>query len=514
MHRALALASLTIFIAACVIHRLEVTPVDTSVQEPTTVVSPVKVHLHDGSTVVFPNGVSVERGVVHGDGRRYDLTLGEGTAVADVPTEQIAAIESYQTPVATGASAAATIGSSIGWIIGGSLLAVAIFGSCPTVYTLADTGPALEAELFSYSIAPSFQSRDVDRLGLDGTAHGHVDLEVRNEMLETHYIDRLELLEVVHEPGEAAYPDEDGGALVVADLIAPTSAVDQSGRDVRETIGAADAVAWSTPDERLASVGAEDLLDHVDLEFDVPASPEGRKDAALVLRMRNSLLSTVLLYDVMLKGQGYGALDWMGAELKHRRLTWLGLGLWYRDHMGMDIAVWRNGRYQKVKHVGDLGPIAWSERAVELPAGADGKLKVRLSFVADNWRIDRVALALHSKSAQARMVPVARAATPDGNRPDIPAFLANSDEQYLITQPRDSVRLTFDVGDAPPGKSRTWLLASEGYYTEWMRADWLTDGHLGRFEPGTAALTEAVALYAGKRSDMARQFEATKIPIR
>lgn len=514
MRRILALTSITISIAACVIHRLEVTPVDTNVTEPTVVVSPVKVHLLDGSTVVFPNGVSVDRGAVRGDGRRYDLTLGDGTSVSEVPTDRIAAIESYQTPVSTGASAAATAGSSIAWIVGGTALAVAIFGSCPTVYSMDERGPILEAELFSYSIAPSFQSRDVDRLGLTTAPGGRIDLEVRNEMLETHYIDRLELLEVLHAPNEEAYPDEIGTPLVVSDVLEPSSAIDQSGRDVWETIRAADSVAWSTPKERLASVDADDFTDHVDLEFDVPALQPRGKDVALVLRMRNSLLSTVLLYDVMLKGQGYGALDWMGADLDRFR-NWLELGLWYRGNMGMNVSVWRNGRYRVVKHIGDLGPIAWSERAITLPAPArNGKLKVRLSFPSDNWRIDRVGLALASRSAEVRAVPASRATTPEGDRADIPAFLDESNRQYLITKPSDSVRLGFDVGEPPAGKARTWFLASEGYYMEWMRADWLTSQPVERFEPTTRSLTRALALYSDKRADMRRQFESTKIPIR
>jgi len=509
MRRAAALVSITGLLAACVIHRLEVTPVGTDVAEPTAIVSPVKAHLVDGSTVVFPNGVTVEQGVVRGDGRRYGLTLGEATSVSEVPVEQVAALESYQTPVSAGAS----VGASIGLIIGGAALGTALFGSCPTVYALDGAGGILEAELFSYSIAPSFQGRDVDRLGFDPATRGRLELEVRNEMLETHYIDELELLEVAHAPDETVYPNESGEPLVVAGLAAPQSAVDQNGRDVRETVAAADGVAWSTPDERLASVDTGDLLDYLDLEFDVSSLPRRQKNVALVLRMRNSLLNTVLLYDVMLKGQGYGALDWMGADLNRLR-PWLNLGLWYRGNMGMNVSVWRNGRYQKVKHLGDLGPIAWGERAIELPAGDEDTLKVRLSFVADNWRIDRVALASTSRTAEARTVRVERASTPEGERRDIPAFLAKSDREYLITRPGDSVRVAFDVGDAPEGQARTWLLASEGYYIEWMRAEWLSNGRLGPFEPGTAALTEAIALYADKRANLRAQFESTKIPLR
>ena len=56
----------------------------------------------------------------------------------------------------------------------------------------------LEAEAFSYSIAPMFESRDVDRLAVGVDDQGEVRLEVRNEALETHYINHFELIEVGH----------------------------------------------------------------------------------------------------------------------------------------------------------------------------------------------------------------------------------------------------------------------------------------------------------------------------
>lgn len=512
MRRIVALESLMLLLAACVVHRLQVAPVATNVETPIAVTSPVKAHLVDGSTIVFPDGVSVEKGFVRGAGRRYGLTLQYAASVSDVPINQIAAIESYQTPVSTGASTGASIGSGIGWIVGGTALAVALFGSCPTVYSMDAAGPALEAELFSYSIASSFESRDVDRLGAVAAPGGRLVLEVRNEMLETHYIDQLGVLEILHATDQTAYPDEKGEPLVVGRTIAPSSAVDQSGRDVAEAIRAADSLAWRTPDQRLANVG-DDLLDHLDIEFDLPPLPADRKEVALILRMRNSLLSTVLLYDVMLKGQSFGALDWMGADLNrlHNRIQ---LGLWYREHMGMNVSVWHDGSYRLVKHLGDLGPIAWSARAVALPADHDNKLKLRLSFVADNWRIDQVALALEVTPGQARAIPIERATTPEGDRADIPAFLAKTDKRYLITEPRDSVRLGFGVGEAPAGKARTFFLASEGYYQEWMRADWLSEERRPRFEPNDAALTAALTLYSQERDELREQFEATRIPIR
>jgi hypothetical protein len=55
-----------------------------------------------------------------------------------------------------------------------------------------------EAELFSNSIAPLFEARDVDRLQAQPDANGMLRLDVRNEAMETHYINHLQLFEVQH----------------------------------------------------------------------------------------------------------------------------------------------------------------------------------------------------------------------------------------------------------------------------------------------------------------------------
>lgn len=499
-----------LMLSSCVVHKLDVVPVDLAEKTPVAVTTAVKAHLHDGSTVVFADGVTVSDNTVYGAGILYDLTLESSRAVSEVSLDDVAAMESYQTPVSTGATTAASAASTVGIAVLGGLALLALFGSCPTVYSVDLAEPFLEAELFSYSIAPSFQTRDIDKLGIRTTIDGKFELEIRNEMLETHYIDHLEVLEVLHAPQQNAYPDEKGRPIVVGSFIAPSNAVDQEGRDILKEVRTVDDLAWSSTNERLSTVTNEDHLDQLYLEFDLPPDAD---DVAMVFRMRNSLLNTVLLYDVLLKEQGFGALDWMSKDL-NRLGNKIETGLWYRKHMGLNIAVWDDGHYRNVKRIGDQGPIAWSERAVRLRAGEDGKLKVRLSFVADNWRFDRIAVALDSERGRTRIVAVDSAVTPEGERPDIQAHLAKADEQYLITKPQDTVRLRFDVGDVAEGKARSFFLASEGYYMEWMRSDWLTQVPRKRFKPDDDTLLRALNLYAAKRDGLREQFEATKIEVR
>lgn len=500
----------SLLLASCVVHRLDVQPVDINSIVPITIETPVKAHLNDGSTVVFEDGVSVANNVVSGAGRRYDLTLEKSVTVTEVPLDDVAAMESYQTPVSTGATTAASAGSGIGILLGSMTAIMLIFGSCPTVYSFDGADAYLEAETFSYSIAPSFQSRDIDRLGITDPVGNTLELELRNEMLETHYIDSLQVLEISHEPGQSVYPDENGKPLTVGRMIAPTNARDLNGHDILPEVVSKDDEFWSAGDARFENISTENVLDHLDFEFDVAP---GDEDIALVLRMRNSLLSTVLFYDVMLKQQNFQALEWMGSDL-NRFANKAELGLWYRKQMGATVSVWKNGRYRKVARIGDQGPIAWSERAVRLPTHGGEKLKVRLSFVADAWRIDQIAVAENAHRAQSRTVPVAGVSGPEGDRDDIPRFLAKSDEEYLITKPQDWLKLSFDVGTVDQGKERAFFLASEGYYMEWMRADWLKHEKAQTFVPGDEALLQAIAIWADTRVEMREQFDSIKLAVR
>ncbi|MCP4301392.1 MAG: hypothetical protein GY783_12460, partial [Gammaproteobacteria bacterium] len=266
----------------------------------------------DGSTVMFPKGLSVENGKVKGQGFKYDITLEHSEPVTEIDLADIAAMESYQDVVNTGATVAATTVTTIGGGVAGIALLKAVFGSCPTTYSLENGEPILEAESFSYSIAPGFEARDVDRLGIASTGQRAIELEMRNEALETHYVNHVELLEVVHAREESVYPDPRGRPVIVGELRAPNVVVDRSDRRIERIVGAADGNAWSSATELLRRVSTEDMEDFIELEFDAPSSGE---EIALILGLRNSLLNTVLLYDVMLKGQGFHALDWMGDDL-------------------------------------------------------------------------------------------------------------------------------------------------------------------------------------------------------
>jgi hypothetical protein len=511
-----ASAILVVVLSACVVSRgvkvEPLAPAGSPAAVPVT--SPVKAHLNDGSTVVFPKGVTVGGGFLKGEGTRYDLSLDPllSQRVSSLPLGEVAAMETIRSDVNGPASAALTILATAATVVGAAVLAVAIFGSCPTVYSDPGVGGSrsrLEAETFSYSIAQLFESRDLDRLSADVGPDGRLRLEVRNEALETHYINHLQLLEVRHRAGEDVLPDPSGRPLIVRSHTAPGHASSRAGSDVTSLLSRVDGKVFRTGHGTLAAAHAGDLDDWIDLSF--PASANGGP-RALVLTARSSLLNTVLFYDVMLADAGPRALDWLGRDLDHISDA-VEMGRFCQKHMGLKVAVRTRDGFQDVARIPDPGPIAWHDVAVPLPE-TPGETKVRLTFLADAWRIDSAALAEWT-AAEARAVPVSEVTGPTGvPEPAAKRSLLSPDHDYLQTSPGQRFFVRFDPEPLPPIERRTFLLSSQGYYTEWIRGEWLRAARTPRaFTPTETTLLEALARWQREQASFEARFEKQRVPV-
>lgn len=498
---------------ACTVVWRAVEPHDVPVESaPAIVTGPVRAYLADGSVVVFPTGLFASHGVLRGNGTRYDLTLVNGEPFRTVPLDSVVAMEAFrQEP----RNQAATVGLALLSIpvnlFVASLLLVAIFGSCPTIYAEVEGEMLLQSEPFSYSIASLFEARDVDRLRVQEDPAGVVRLELRNEAMETHYINHMELLEAVHEEGEEVISDLYGRPWALSDLRPPLSAVDRDGRDVLKDLRYADGQAFRSSRTRLVHATEEDFHDYLELE--VPVTP-GFEQIGLAFRYKNTLLNTVLFYDIMLARSGLGALDWLGSDL-NRIGTAVEMGNWYQSRMGLRIEVEGEDGFVQVEQLPDAGPIAWTERTVAIPVDGESA-RVRIWFVSDSWFIDRVAVAQGVREPALRRIPVTRVTRADGQLdPQALADLADPDDAYLVTFPGERLHLEFEPARPATEPHRTLLLATQGYYVEWLRGDWLRDAAAHEpFRPSDGAILEAMDRWQEVMEDFERDFHASRIPVR
>lgn len=511
---------LAAFTAGCAIVFVE-RSVDEVASAPQTVESPVRAFLSDGSVVVFPSGAQVTDVAITGDGRRFDLLRNFSGGATAVPLDSVLGIEAFNERTDAGLSLIASLGATAVVGVGTVAAAKAIFGSCPTVYTVDEGQEVLESEAFSYSISPLLEARDTDRLSVAADSAGIVELEIRNEALETHYINHLELVEVRHGPEERILTDHENLLVSVGPLRRFRTVRDRSGRDVGGELSGRDDRIFSSSPERVSAAARGDERDWI--EVTIP--PVLADTAAVVLRLRNSLLNTVLFYDLMLGSQGARALDWMGRELESIGAA-MELGAWYHEHMGLRLEVERAGAFEEVARLGDTGPIAWKQVAFPVPVRRGEPTPVRLSFLADAWRIDELAWSRRIDRPDDRVVPVsevrsllsetARSPAGQSERSDeLKARVSAADDSYLVTSAGTGFTVRFDVGTPHGRERRTFLLSSQGYYTEWVRPRWIRSAEGdGPFRPTEDLIPELMSRWQEVKGSMEEAFYATRIPVR
>jgi predicted RNA-binding protein with TRAM domain len=479
----------------------------------TVVRSPVRAHLSDGSTIVFSGGFVLIGDTVSGAGRRYAPGSPQATEANTIVLDSVLGMEAFETVVRPTPSFLVSTAATTVAVAGTIALLKAIFGSCPTFYSDSAGVPVLEAEGFSYSIAPLFEQRDLHRLRAAPSELGILSLEVRNEALETHYINHLELLEVRHALGEYITPDNKNRPLALRGLRPAVKAVDRAGRDITQRLMLPDGVLFDTDSTTLANARAGDLNDYIDLEIPNQTHAD---TVALVLRMRNSLLNTVLLYDQMLGAPGAQSLDWVGHDLK-RIAPAVEMAKWYTQHMGMRIAVRDGDTYREVGRIGDSGPIAFHDVGFLVPvpgSNVGDNVHVRISFVADQWRIDQIQVAASYRRPAFRAVPTTAIVTRDAsNNESALRDLRKADDHYLVTSPAQSFTVRYDVGKSD-GTPRTFLLASQGYYTEWVRGSWIKSASGQRFRTNEQSIVAALDRWRAERSTLEHQFYSTRIATR
>jgi hypothetical protein len=510
-HR-LVLAAIALIAVACVIssstrgHQLPSGPV--------TVESPIKAHLLDGSIVVYARGATISRTLISGDGMRYDPTLRHSVLVTSLPLDSVIGVESYEREVNPGRTLLYSTLATAATTVFSVAAAVAIFGSCPTIYADSAGTSTLQAESFSYSIAPLLEKRDVDRLQVAADSSGVVRLDVRNEALETHYIDQLVLLEARHAPDELVVPAARAGLVAIRRATPPASVHDRAGRDLHVQLDAADDRVFDTDSALLARAARGGLSeDHIDV---VVPRPLGHDRLALVLRARSSLLTTMLFYDQMLSGQGASALDYVGTDLG--RVTEVAqLANWYVRNVGLRVSVFApDGTEQPVIRLVDFGPAAWRAVAAIVPVPASGdSVHVRLTFLADAFRIDQLLVSSEVRDVAARGVELARVVDSDGlTREDVRDVLRRADDRRLQTEPGQHFFIEYDVGKGRADERRTYFIAAQGHYSEWVRGSWLeSSDSRKRFAPWDEPLAPLLQRWLLTRDSLENGFFRQRVPI-
>jgi len=413
-----------------------------------------------------------ERGLLTGVGTVYDFNrkvIADGAVefaiddIAMIETDDISKLKSKDKEVMSALTALLAVN-----LAGATFCAInpkACFGSCPTFYTDPDaTIFAARAEGFSSSVLPSLEATDLDPLGVS-SRQSTFELTMKNEALETHVVNRIALHAVAKKEGEMVFHDPKDQFYRCA-IPYPYSWATIDGEPADDRLHTADG------EEYISLTDSADLT--VKEEFIVSFEALAEQDYGVVLRFRQSLLSTYLLYT---------AYSYMGADAGRYLALFEQEGLManrarkaYQNIDPIILQVWSHHR-QRWENFGNLtetGPIA--PNAMIVPVSAryihEGQLRIRLEAVRGMWRFDQVALAPILAKAKADIRTINTIKTVSGQGAEL-SELSTADEDYLVTYPGDEYRFSFVLPTLPAGMTHQLFLESRGYYLEWIRKEWL-----------------------------------------
>jgi hypothetical protein len=461
----------------------------------------LKVHLRSGEMIVLGSWRLAEGGrKIEGSGTRYTVQRKPmESGPFSLAVEDVALLETEDRRTVSNLATASLGGLTL---VFGALSGICLadpkscFGSCPTFYVEEDLERP-RAEGFSSSIARVLEARDVDSLPSVHPRGGRLAIWMRNEALETHAVRRVRLVSVHGPKGAQVFATRDGSFLPVSSL-APAATCRGPEGDCLE------AVARSDGQERLSAADSRDLAAREELELSFPRAPAR---GGIVIRARQGLLTTFLFYQT-LAYMGRSAGDWLAALERggpERAQALLGMG---RLLGGIEVAVSEaEGAWRIVGSFDEPGPISGDTQVIPLPLRPHGgPLRVRLRMAKGHWRVDQVALGELGAPERARIFEPA-AVERDGRLDDEALRTLRSGGSHLVTLPGDAYRLSFSL---PADAERDDLfLESEGYYYEWMRAEWMREEDPAMVELILGRPDEALRRLAPRYKDQEARAEKT-----
>jgi len=490
----------------------------------TKIESPSKAYLHDGSIVIFPYGFEVQDKQVIGQGEKFyfgkspSVNTQVSLSLLQMPLSSIAAITYYEKEFSTGI-ADFTLG-----LFGAVMTPLSIyciscpkccFGSCPTIYTHDGLSYNFETELFSSSISKFLEKKDLDLLSQKIPENGFYQLRVTNEALETHYINQISLIVVEHPKGTQAYPSISNSFLVVRNLTKPDKAINSKNDDILKELLEADNSYYRSDISMVEKLKTGPKFDWIEIRKNIPNRISSAK---MVIRYRNTLLSTILLYDVVLASQGIKAVDWIAKMNRNPRYA-AQFGAVYKVFSGIKVQVLNNGEWSNHSVIPDAGPLAWKNIAAEIPVN-NGEINIRLQFVPDNFMIDYVGFDIETEEENTISIANAYPSVIRDNsfklKNEVSELIKKDDLRYLITNPGDSYRFTYII----PKKEncqQSIFVESKGYYTEWLRGSWIHNNQTGykfNLYDINGMFSYLSDSWIMNKDLIEREFFRTKIPIK
>jgi len=336
----------------------------------------------------------------------------------------------------------------------------ACFGSCPTFYLSQNDTLIIQAEGFSSSITKSMEAADIDYLSAYQQQENRtVNLELKNEALETHYIRRANLLAVPKPKSGLIYHDDN--KFYSASGYKYPLKVNEGDAEILKLL------SYKDRNEYLSISDSTDLTsqESIIIDFDTTMAD----DAGIIITQKQSLMTTFLFYQSMAyMGTRYGELA--AAYERSSKLVRGAQKSMYDVLGGVEVSVEHNGKWKKIGSIKEQGPIV-SDTHI-LPVKLRGEFsRIKLTLTKGLWQIDQVGICSIKEAESAEIIQPHMLA--NNGQEDLSLLsILNDDERMLVNNPGVSYTLSYLL---PDHRDYELFLDTKGYYTEWMRSEWLAE---------------------------------------
>lgn len=335
--------------------------------------------------------------------------------------------------------------------------------SCPFVYSWDGERFVFDAEPYGGAITRGLERDDISELQQLRAVDGRYRLLIRNEVPETQYTDMMQLLVIDHPLETRVLPDQRGTFHAVDRLIAPVSAVNRSGTDLRPWLLNTDRLIWEETPSATGDRSGSPLRDEIILTFPKPAEV---KQARLVTNLATGLWGSYMIREILaLRGEGldawYQQIDSspQAAELVH---AW---GRWTETY-ALNVDILQNGGWKTAGALLGEGPFNAEDRIILLDVSqVEGNhLKIRLRPPLGFWAFNSFAVDYSSSQAIEKTEILPSRARDSHNRDLLTSLAAVDGDYYVMPRVGDLALIEFPAPKRLPCRRRTIFLYSRGYY--------------------------------------------------
>ena len=313
-------------------------------------------------------------------------------------------------------------------------------GSCPYVYAWDGSRYALEGEAFGTSFGRALEATTTCMLPGARPQGDAVVVRLTNERPETHYVNSARLLAFETDGNSTVLVDDRDRAWPVTDPRPPIHPSRQASRGD----GFRDAYVVT-----------------------LPRPGNGRTASVIVRAVNTDLVNNV--YEMVFGYLGDQSLPFLH-QIENDPQLLATMRDWIRE-CSLTVEVWRDGRWVSAGAIAPEASVAPFSRIVRIDAtGIPGdSVRVRLSSLADGWRIDDVAVDWTPAVPLPARVMATRAAE-HSETGSVMGDLRRADGSYAVLLPGQRIDLSFPALRPGPNRKVAYALEVRGFLYEWPPA--------------------------------------------